>query len=207
VRCGATDNWIPLQPSRLLLIQLQATLRRHDPDLILTRWGDTWLFPTLLAASQACGVAFNPNRDEGRAPQQRPGRSYFTYGQVVYRGEQVHLYGRWHIDQQNSLMIGAYGLDGILEQARVTGLPVQEIARKSPGAGITARQIVTALQRGVLTPYQKQQAEAFKTARELLRADRGGLVYQPLMGCHQAEMAAGRLLWLSGLQECPLRSH
>jgi DNA polymerase-2 len=186
VRCGATDNWIPLQPARLLLIQLQATLRRHDPDLLLTRWGDTWLFPHLLAAAQACGVVFNPNRDPARQPQQRPGRSYFTYGQVVYRGPQVHLYGRWHIDQQNSLMIGAYGLAGILEQARVTGLPVQEIARKSPGAGITARQIVTALQREVLVPYQKQQAEAFKSAPELLRADRGGLVYQPLIGRHQA---------------------
>jgi len=65
--------------------------------------------------------------------------------QVVYRGAQTHLYGRWHIDYKNAMMFGEYGLDGVLEQARVSGLGVQEMARKSPGAGITAMQILTAL--------------------------------------------------------------
>ncbi|MBX3055910.1 MAG: hypothetical protein KF770_05500 [Anaerolineae bacterium] len=185
VRCGRTDNRIPLQPGHLLLRQLQATFKRHDPDLILTRWGDTWLFPTLLEQAAQTGIPFNPNRDEGQRPLQRQENSYFTYGQVVYRGRQVHLYGRWHIDQQNAMLYGDYGLEGVLEQARVTGLPVQEIARKSPGAGITAIQMITALRRGVLVPYQKQQAEGWKTARQLIRADRGGLVYQPLIGLHR----------------------
>jgi DNA polymerase-2 len=185
VRCGRMDNRIPLQPWRLLLIQLQATIRRHNPDLILSRWGDTWLFPTLLQQAEQEGIRFNPNRDEQRRPLQRQEDSYFTYGQVVYRGRQVHLYGRWHIDQQNAMMYGDYGLEGVFEQARVTGLPVQEIARKSPGAGITAMQMVTALRRDILVPYQKQQAEAFKSARDLIRADRGGLVYQPLTGLHR----------------------
>jgi DNA polymerase-2 len=82
-------------------------------------------------------------------------------------------------------MYGGYGLAGVLEQARVSGLPVQEVARKSPGAGITAMQMQTALRSGVLVPYQKQQAEAFRSAREHIRADRGGLVYQPLIGLHR----------------------
>ncbi|HRQ42696.1 MAG TPA: DNA polymerase domain-containing protein, partial [Chloroflexota bacterium] len=185
LRCGRTDNHMPMQPGHLLLRQLQATLKRHDPDIILTRWGDTWLFPTLLALAETEGVPFNPNRDEGRRPLQRAENSYFTYGQVVYRGRQVHLYGRLHIDQQNAMLYGDYGLEGVFEQARVTGLPIQEIARKSPGAGITAMQMVTALRRGVLVPYQKQQAEGWKTARQLIRADRGGLVYQPLTGLHR----------------------
>lgn len=185
VRCDQMDNRIPVHPWRLLLIQLQATIRRHDPDLILTRWGDTWLFPTLLEQAEREGMTFNPNRDEQRRPLQRQENSYFTYGQVVYRGRQVHLYGRWHIDQQNAMMYGDYGLEGVFEQARVTGLSVQEIARKSPGAGITAMQMITALRRGILVPHQKQQAEAFKSARDLIRADRGGLVYQPLTGLHQ----------------------
>src|SRR5690606_12701170 len=64
-------------------------------------------------------------------------------------------------------------------------LPVQEIARKSPGAGITALQMLVALRRGVLVPYQKQQAERFKSARELILADRGGMVYQPVIGMHR----------------------
>jgi DNA polymerase-2 len=104
---------------------------------------------------------------------------------VVYRGRQIHLFGRWHIDRWNAMMFGQYGLEGVLEQARVTGLPVQEVARKSPGAGITAMQMQVALREEILVPYHKQQAEQFKSARDLMRADRGGLVYQPLVGLHR----------------------
>jgi DNA polymerase-2 len=171
---------------RRLLILLQAKLKRHDPDIILTNWGDTWLFPALLdALGEHEDLEFNPNRDHTRQVIKRQENSYFTYGQVVYRGRQVHLFGRWHIDQWNAMMFGSYGLEGVLEQARVTGLPVQEVARKSPGAGITAMQMQVALADGVLVPFRKQQAEQFKSASDLIRADRGGLVYQPLVGLHR----------------------
>jgi DNA polymerase-2 len=176
---------IPVRPFRQLLLSVRANLNRHDPDLILTRWGDTWLFPRLMTFCERQGISyFNPNRDREKQALQREENSYFTYGQIVYRGRQFLLYGRWHIDQQNAVMLGDYGLPGVLEQARVTGLPVQEVARKSPGAGVTAMQMQMALRRGVLVPYTKQQTEAFKTLAELIRADRGGLVYQPLTGLH-----------------------
>ncbi|CUS05606.1 putative DNA polymerase family B [Candidatus Promineifilum breve] len=176
---------LPVDPPEALMAAVHATLRRHDPDLLLTRYGDTWLFPLLLDTQRRSGAAyFNPNRDPDRRPLCRRARSYFTYGQVVHRGRQVHLFGRWHIDAANAMMYGEYGLPGVLEQARVTALPVQEIARKSPGAGITAMQMLTALRWGVLVPHQKQQTERFKTAAELIQADRGGLVYQPLIGLH-----------------------
>ncbi|MDJ0752170.1 MAG: DNA polymerase domain-containing protein [Ardenticatenaceae bacterium] len=176
---------IPLHSPRHLLIRLAAVLTRVDPDLILTRFGDTWLLPYLLDLDAQSNLPPLPlNRDPTQKIDRRKEHSYFTYGQVVYRGEQCHLRGRWHIDRGNAMLFADYGLDGIFEQARVTGLPVQEMARKSPGAGITAMQMHTALQREVLVPYQKQQAERFKTAGDLLRADRGGLVYQPLIGLH-----------------------
>jgi DNA polymerase II len=183
---GARDPVrIPIEPWRGLLLTIRANINRYDPDLILTRWGDTWLFPRLMAFCKRQGITyFNPNRDGRKRPLQRKENSYFTYGQIVYRGSQFHLYGRWHIDQQNAVMIGDYGLPGVLEQARVTGLPVQEVARKSPGAGVTAMQMQMALRRGILVPHTKQQAETFKTLTELIRADRGGLVYQPLIGLH-----------------------
>ncbi len=175
---------LPLKDGRRLLITLQAVLKTWDPDLIITRWGDTWLFPYLLRLSQECGIPFDPNRDPGRPVLQRRERSYFTYGQVLYRGRQVHLYGRWHIDELNAMMYGDYGLEGVLEQARVSGMPLQEIARRSPGSGITAMQMETALRRGVLIPYQKQQVEGFKSGWDLICSDLGGLVYQPLIGLH-----------------------
>mgnify|MGYP001096715589 CR=1 FL=1 len=114
----------------------------------------------------------------------RKADSYFAYGQVTYRGAQAYLFGRWHIDRKNAMSFGEYGLEGAMEQARVTGIGVQEMARKSPGAGITAMQMLTALCNGVMVPVQKQQVEGTKTLSELIRADHGGLIYQPMIGLH-----------------------
>jgi len=183
---GRKEIRLELEPERLLLISLQAAVRTHDPDVILTQWGDTWLFPHLLALQDKLGALyFNLNRDESCHPLRRKANSYFSFGQVIHRGQQVHLFGRWHIDERNAMLFKEYGLVGVFEQAQVTGLPVQEIARKSPGAGITTMQMLVALQRGIMVPYQKQQTERFKSALDLIRADRGGLVYQPIIGLHQ----------------------
>ena len=181
---GRASSQLLLGNERMLLISLDAVLRQFDPDLILTHWGDTWLFPLLFRLSEKQHIAFNPNRDPKCEVLQRKEKSFFTYGQIVYRGQQVQLFGRWHVDACNAMMFGDYGMEGVLEQARVTGLPVQTMARNSPGSGITAMQIIMALQKGILVPYQKQQAESFKSAAELINADLGGLVYQPITGLH-----------------------
>jgi DNA polymerase-2 len=59
---------------------------------------------------------------------------------------------------------------------------VQEIARRSPGAGIAAMQTLTALKRGILVPYQQQKGEVPKTYNQLVVSDRGGLVFEPFPG-------------------------
>jgi DNA polymerase II len=184
VGCDGQTLRYPLDNPRLLLIGLQALLRRHDPDLILSQWGDTWLFPALRRWARASGVPFHPSRDPYRAWQVKPAGSTFTYGLVLYRGEQTYLFGRWHIDTANAPMFQECALAGVLEQTAVSGMPVQAMARRSPGAGITAMQMISALRREVLVPVTKQQAERYKSARALLRADRGGLVFQPQVGLH-----------------------
>ncbi|MGZ9222869.1 MAG: DNA polymerase domain-containing protein [Anaerolineales bacterium] len=167
---------------RKLLFCLNGVLRRYNPDVILTSYGDTWLFSYLEEISAETKIPFNPNRDLARSVHRKKEISFVNYGQAHYRGEQVHLFGRWHIDDQNCMTFGDYGLMGAIEQARVTGLPVQEIARRSPGAGIASMQTLTALRRDVLVPYQQQKGEVPKTYNELVVSDRGGLVFEPLPG-------------------------
>ncbi len=82
------------------------------------------------------------------------------------------------------MMWSDYSLAGTLEMARVTTLPIEKAARVSPGQGISAMQIITALEQDVLVPYQKRQFEEFKSGLELIQSDRGGMVYQPLTGLH-----------------------
>jgi DNA polymerase-2 len=176
------DYKLPLNDSRQLLFSLNSILQRFDPDVIVTSYGDTWLFSYLEAISKDTGIPFNPNRDIGKSPLRKKEISFVNYGQAHYRGEQVHLFGRWHVDDQNCMTYGDYGLTGAIEQARVTGLPVQEISRRSPGAGIAAMQTLTALRWNVLVPYQQQKGEVPKTYNQLVASDRGGLVFEPLLG-------------------------
>ncbi len=174
-----------MEPLRPFLISLQADFRRFDPDLILTDHGDAWLFPKLTEWCKETGLHVDISRDKEREIQTKQAGSYFVYGQTIHRGAQSHLFGRWHIDRRNAMMFNEYGLEGVLEQARVTGIGAQEMARKSPGAGITAMQMVTALRTGVMIPLHKQQAEGRKTLASLVRADKGGLIYQPIVGLHR----------------------
>ncbi len=176
---------LSLEKETLFLSQLDGLIRKLDPDMIISAFGDTWLFPYLLTLSEKHQIPFNPNRDETITPRRRAAFSYHTYGRTEHRGEQVHLFGRFHIDHKNAAMYRQSDLLGVVEVSRLSALPLQDAARKSPGAGITAMQMWVALENRLLIPYQKGQVEAFKTPLELIRADRGGLVGQPVTGLHQ----------------------
>lgn len=176
-----------------ILPMLNRIIAAYDPDLIKTKNGDDWLFPFLLelekeergredSAQPPERLTFN--RDPEREIRWKKEISYFSYGQIIYRGREAHLFGRCHLDIQNASMWKDYGLDGTLEMARVTTLPIAQAARVSPGSGISVMQMLTALERGILVPEQKQQIEMIKTGDELIRADRGGLIYQPIPGFH-----------------------
>jgi DNA polymerase II len=176
---------LPLDKPTPLLVSLRADLRRYDPDVLLTSWGDTWLLPRLLKLSEEYGLPMPLNRDESQPLVGRKEHTYFSYGQIVYRGRQTLLRGRWHLDRHNAMLWHDYGLDGVLEMACITRQPVQEAARLSPGTGISSMQFVTALQNGILIPWHKHQAETPKSALQFLRTDMGGLVYQPTVGLHR----------------------
>ncbi len=173
-----------LQPERALLTNLRAMILRYDPDLLLTDWGDTWLLPWLMEAAQRHHIDLLLNREPGQQIRWQKERSFFSYGQIVYRGQQIHLFGRCHIDRRNAGFWKDCQLDGMLEACRMTSLPLQISARTSPGTGISSIEMLTALRDGILVPWQKQQAELVKPASELFLADQGGLVYQPQVGVH-----------------------
>lgn len=185
VRHDKVHYILPLEPVRAFLISLRSTLERYDPDLLLTSWGDSWLLPFLLNLSRETNQPLPLNRADKQDVVQRKARSYFSYGLIVYKGSQVQLRGRLHLDRRNAMMWDEYELEGVFEMARVTALPIQDAARLSPGTGISSMQFVTALRSGILIPWHKHQAEAPKTALELIRADMGGMVYQPTIGLHK----------------------
>jgi DNA polymerase-2 len=169
-----------------LLNGLNQLLKEKDPDILLTTYGDTWLLPLLINLGAEQHISLALNRDPDRRVIQKPERSYFSYGQIIYNGQQIHLAGRIHFDMKNSFILKDTGLDGVLEMARVTCLPLQTAARTSPGTGISSMEVITALANKILVPRDKQQSEDVITASQLIRYDQGGLILEPIKGLHKA---------------------
>ena len=170
-----------------LLEGLQCAVDRIDPDVILTDGGDSFLFPLLYTLAQRSGFSLHLDRDA--PPREREirseGRTLFSYGRSFYRSPDQPLRGRWHLDRRNSFMVSRLGLEGLFEVTRLSRIPAQRIGRRSIGTAISAVQLDMAQREGFLIPWRKTQPEAWKTARQLLLTDRGGLVYAPEIGFHE----------------------
>lgn len=171
-----------------------AALNRHlqqcDPDIIMTEYGDAILLPMLTRLAAQEGVPLTLNRDESAGYFTTNETSYFAYGKIVHKDGAFELAGRWHLDTENSFMMGEASLDGVAEIARLTQLPVQHQSRSTIGSALSSMQLSWAYRHGYLIPAKKREPEEFKSASTLLLADRGGLIFQPVMGFHEqiAEM-------------------
>ncbi|MBI4467276.1 MAG: hypothetical protein HY656_07610 [Acidobacteria bacterium] len=170
---------------RELLAALARRLRQDDPDILLTDWGDSFLLPRLLQAAERLDCPLPLNRDPACAAHHKRARSYFSYGRIVFKDSSTTLFGRLHIDRKNSFAVGETNLEGLFELSRLTKLPLQYMARTSTGTGITSMQLDLACRQHILIPWQKREPEEFKTARQLLLTDRGGLVFKPILGFHE----------------------
>jgi len=169
-----------------VLKTLDRELARYDPDIILTSWGDAMLMHFLAKLSEKENVPVRFNRDPDVPYRTTRDTSYFSYGKIVYKAGAFFLAGRWHLDLYNSFLIDEADLEGIFELARLTRLPVQQQGRAAIGTGLSSLQIAYACRNGILVPAKKREPEDFKSARTLMLADRGGLMFLPGMGYHES---------------------
>ncbi len=167
------------------LENVNSLVRRFNPDLIISEWGDEYIFPRLfdLSGKEGVPLALSRSRNERRGGRPvREGRSFFSYGQILYRAPSVSFPGRVHLDERNSFFYREVGFAGIAELARISRMPLGRVSRASPGTLISAMEMEYAWEEKVLIPFKKRQSESFKSAGELVVADKGGLVYMPPPG-------------------------
>lgn len=179
------DDWLELDDAlEPVALGFERMLRTHDPDLIVSEWGDSTLFPGLLQQARRERIELSLNRDPayGGAVHRSRARSYTSYGRILFKASATTLFGRLHVDAQNSFIAEQCELDGLWELVRVTKLPVQYCSRTTTGTGISYMQMELAWRDGVLIPEQKAEPESPKHPDELLTADRGGLVFPPRLG-------------------------
>jgi DNA polymerase-2 len=169
-----------------LVMEVSRCLANLDPDLIISDWGDERILPRLWQWSQRHRLKLPLDREPRPVSRQvnTRGRSYFSYGRIVYQGPSVPFYGRWHVDRRNSFFYREAGLAGLAQLARIGQMPLQKLARTSPGTLITSMQLARAVADNILIPWRKGEPERFKSALELLITDKGGLVFQPPVGFH-----------------------
>jgi DNA polymerase elongation subunit (family B) len=184
---GDKQRVIDSEEEKDKILQLVRVIQDFDPDIVLTSGGDSYLFPYMIYRATISGVLerFVLNRDEvpfvskvGR------GRTFFSYGRTFYKAATMRLYGRIHIDMNNTFVLNEADFDGLFEVARTCRVPLHTASRASIGSSMSSLQFYQAVKDDVLIPRNKSIPEAFKSAYELLVGDRGGFVYEPQVGIH-----------------------
>jgi DNA polymerase I len=169
------------------LLQLSKKVKELDPDIIVTNGGDSYFFSYLLQRAIDSEVSDNfiLSRDEVPfVPKAQQGKTFFSYGRTFYKAPTVRLYGRVHIDAGNTFILNESSFQGLFEIARICRAPLHTSSRSSIGSSMSSLQFYQAFKQEILIPRNKSIPEAFKSAYELLVADRGGFVYEPKVGIH-----------------------
>jgi DNA polymerase, archaea type len=170
------------------LYELMRETANIDPDFIFTNDGDEWMFPYLTARAEKnkqMQLVLSRERVPILARPRQGGITYFSYGRVHYRASSVMLFGRVHIDTNNSLIHDPSALPGLYEIARVCRMPLHTISRSTIGRALTSMQFYLAHKRKLLVPWKPASLEKVKTIKELMIADRGGLIMEPRVGVHE----------------------
>ena len=165
-----------------LLCNISGLIAKEDPDIITTNGGDSFDFPYLYHRAGKYGIPLQLGRIKDKDPKKAT--SYFSYGRIFYKPQGYILSGRLHLDR-SMFMFKEGGLSGLIDLARITGIPMQELSRLSPGSAVSTLQVNQAQKDGVLVPWKRNLAENWKTALELMVADRGALVIEPRVGLHE----------------------
>ena len=94
-----------------VILNLVGTIKREDPDIIFTRGGDSYLFPYLAYRAFVNGVLEKlvlSREDIPVKAKRRRGRTFFSYGRVYHKAPIRRLYGRIHIDVDNTFISVSY---------------------------------------------------------------------------------------------------
>jgi DNA polymerase elongation subunit (family B) len=166
-----------------ILKGIDEVIRSKDPDILMTDGGDAFVMPYLARKAAELGVTMQLGRDPDKFAE-RKGKSYFTYGKIVFKPGQYILRGRLHLDRGHFAMRES-DFAGLAELSRLSTLTLQEQARLTPGTAFTAMQTNLAYQDDCLVVWKKNRPEDFKDAENLLRGDRGGFTFEPEVGVHE----------------------
>ncbi|MFX1419792.1 MAG: DNA polymerase domain-containing protein [Promethearchaeota archaeon] len=171
---------------------ISKVIERLDPDIILTHGGDEFVFPYLVARASVNRVSKDLYFSRTKTPLENcifnlSGNSdhYMSYGIIMRRSKtQVYFTGRFHLDTTTygSLHFSEGNIPGVIEVARVSRVPMQRLCRVTIGGALQSIQYYNAYKLDHLIPPFKKSPEGFRNGMDLIINDRGGHIFEPLIG-------------------------
>ncbi|MEJ2279107.1 MAG: DNA polymerase domain-containing protein [Candidatus Lokiarchaeota archaeon] len=171
---------------------LSKVVEKLDPDIILTRGGDEFIFPYLAVRASENRISNELYFSRTKTPLQNcifdlSGGTdhYMSYGIIRHRSKtQVYFTGRFHLDTTSygSLHFSEGNIPGVIEVARISRVPLQRLARITIGGALQSIQYYYAYKLDHLIPPFKKSPEDFSTGLDLVRGDRGGHIFEPIIG-------------------------
>lgn len=175
-----------------ILRSISKAIERLNPDIILTHNGDEFLFPYLVARASENRVTKDLYLSRDKKPLAKcifdlSGGSdhYMSYGIIRRRSRtQVYLTGRFHLDTTTyaSLHFSEGNIPGVIEVARISRIPLQRLSRITIGGALQSIQYYNAYKLDHLIPPFKKSPEGFNTGMDLIKSDRGGHIFEPIIG-------------------------
>jgi len=174
------------------LKMISKVIEKLDPDIILTRGGDEFVFPYLVARASENHVTKDLYFSRNKTPLKNcifdlSGGTdhYMSYGIIRRRSKtQVYFTGRFHLDTTSygSLHFSDGNIPGVIEVARISRVPLQRLCRITIGGALQSIQYYNAYKLDHLIPPFKKSPEGFRSAMDLIINDRGGHIFEPLIG-------------------------
>ncbi|MFX1357684.1 MAG: DNA polymerase domain-containing protein [Promethearchaeota archaeon] len=174
------------------LKKISKAIEKLDPDIILTHHGDEFMFPYLAARASINHVSkdlyFSRNKKSLKnCFFNLSGNSdhYMSYGIIRRRSRtQVYFTGRIHLDTATyaSLHFTEGNIPGVIEVARISRIPMQRLCRVTIGGALQSIQYYNAYKLDHLIPPFKKSPEDFRSGMDLIKSDRGGHIFEPLIG-------------------------
>ena len=175
-----------------ILKNISKVIEKLDPDIILTQKGDEFLLPYLAARASVNRVSKHLYFSRDKIPLKNclfdlSGGSdhYMSYGVIRRRSKtQVYFNGRFHLDTSSyaSLHFSEGNIPGVIEVARISRVPLQRLCRITIGGALQSIQFYNAYILNHLIPPFKKSPEGFRNGMDLIRSDRGGHIFEPLIG-------------------------
>ena len=185
------------------ILEFAYEINRIDPDIIITKGGDQFLFPHLFHRAKANKIEnqllINLNREsnieyllkknklfsnKSIGSNDLSSTSYISYGKVYFKPRPFFLYGRIHIDINNSFIYRDNGLEGLAELSRVCRIPLQLASRSTIGKCLSSLYFYNAHKKDILIPWKPITSEIFKSFSDLLKVDKGGFVFESKPGAY-----------------------